>query len=60
MPPSSASVCELVPAFVIPSELAIESTEVEYFEEYFIREYIDAQITACSLEIHHDRGNGDM
>ena len=60
MPPSSACVRELVPAFEIPSEDAVESTEVEYFEEYVIREYIDARFVACSLEIHHGRGNGDM
>ena len=51
MPPSSACVCELVPAFVIPSEDAVQSTEVEYFEEDVVREYIDAWVVACSLKI---------
>jgi hypothetical protein len=50
VPPSSACVCELVPAFVIPSAGAVESTEVEHFEECVVREYIDTRIVACSLE----------
>ena len=51
MPPSCACVRELVPAFVIPSEDVIQSTEVEYFEEHVVGEHIDARIVACSLEI---------
>ena len=50
MPPSSACVCEFVPAFVIPSAGAVESTEVEYLEECVVRKYIDARIVTCSLE----------
>jgi hypothetical protein len=55
-------VCELVPAFVIPSEVllvAVESTDIEYFEECVIREYIDVRIVASFLEIPQGRGNGD-
>ena len=51
MPPSSACVCELEPALVIPSEHIVQSTEVEYFEEYVVREYIDTRIVACLCEI---------
>ena len=35
----------------IPSKDAVQLWEVEYFEEYAVREYIDARIVACSLEI---------
>jgi hypothetical protein len=44
-------VCMCVRAFVIPDEGAVQSTEVEYFEEYAIRKYINARIVAYSLEI---------
>ena len=60
MPPSSACVCELVPALVIPCEDAVESTEVEYFEECVVRKYIDARIVTCPLEIYDGRGKRDM
>jgi hypothetical protein len=44
-------VCELEPAVVIPSEDIVQSTEVEYFEEHIVREYIDARIVACLYDI---------
>jgi hypothetical protein len=43
-------VYELVPAFVIPSEVIVQSTEDEYLEEYVVRENVDTREGACSLE----------
>jgi len=60
VPPSSACVCELVPALVVPYEDAAESTEVKHFEECIVRKYIDARMVTCSLENYDGRGNRDM
>jgi hypothetical protein len=43
VPPLSACVYELVPAFVIPSEDVVQSTEVENIEEYVVRENVDTR-----------------
>jgi hypothetical protein len=50
VPPTSAYMYELKPAFVVPSEVAVQPTKVEDLEEGVVGEYIDTGNAACSLE----------
>jgi hypothetical protein len=53
-------VCELVPTTVLPIVARIQSANVEYFEEEFVREYVYIRIVVCLLEkISDGYGNED-